>query len=312
MARDYARVRLDIWSDSDFRRLSAQGQHLYLLLMTSPSLTYCGVTDWRPGRIAALTQGLRPEHVMAAGCELAAAHYVVIDLDTEEVLLRSFIRHDGLMKEPRMGVALAKAWAATASETIRGVVVHEMQRLREEDKTLGGWFTTKGAPGQALDVLKGRAVDPAEIMAPVGVCLADVSPAFGPNPVSHLADVWHPPTPTPSPTPSPATPTEVGGVGGGTRKKPSRPIPEDWAPTSAHYASAAPGIDVEREAAAFRAHALANDRRLSRWDQGFTQWLLKARPTSRQNQTPTERAAGVAEMAARLQAKQDAQRQIGS
>lgn len=137
--RDHARIRLDIWGDDDFRDLTSLGQWLYLALVTSPSLTFCGVTDWRPGRIAALTAELTGDDVERAAVELEAGEYVVIDRDSEEALIRSFIRHDGLMASPNMAKAMCKAYSGTASRVLRAVVVHELRRLRDEDDSLRGW-----------------------------------------------------------------------------------------------------------------------------------------------------------------------------
>ena len=66
MARDRANIRTDIWNDDDFRQLSASAQLLYLQLLTSATLTYAGVADWRPKRIAALACGRNAKDVEAA------------------------------------------------------------------------------------------------------------------------------------------------------------------------------------------------------------------------------------------------------
>src|ERR1051325_11775625 len=99
MPRSYARVKTDIWADDDFRTLPLEAQHLYFVLLTSNALNYCGVTDWRPVRIAASSLGWTAQEVVTAGCILAERFYVVIDEDTEEVLVRSFIRNDGFMAQ---------------------------------------------------------------------------------------------------------------------------------------------------------------------------------------------------------------------
>ena len=144
MARDHARIKLNIWADDDFRDLTSLAQWLYLHLVTSPSLTFCGITDWRPSRIASLTAELTGNDVERAASELEAGRYVVIDRDSEEALIRSFIRHDGLMASPNMAKAMCKAYAGTASRVLRAVVVHEVTRLRADVKPTkdkaGGWF----------------------------------------------------------------------------------------------------------------------------------------------------------------------------
>ncbi|MCU1680956.1 MAG: 57, gp57 [Amycolatopsis sp.] len=132
-----------MWSDDDFRALTPAAQHAYMLIMTSPTLSYCGVADWRPRRIAALARGWTVEAVEAAAAELVAGRYLVIDEDTEECLVRSFVRNDGLMGRERMATAMAKAFALVASSRLRGVVVHELKRLRDDFPDLGGWDSVR-------------------------------------------------------------------------------------------------------------------------------------------------------------------------
>lgn len=71
-----------------------------------------------------------------------------------------------------------------------------------------------------------------------------------------------------------------------SRKRPAKPLPDDWQPTAAHVAKARElGVDGRREEEKFRAHAAANDRRQVDWNMAFTQWLLNARP-GRHGPTP--------------------------
>lgn len=65
-----------------------------------------------------------------------------------------------------------------------------------------------------------------------------------------------------------------------SRKRPATRLSDDWEPTDQHREKRRDGIDVEREAAAFRLHAEANDRRQVSWNAAFSQWLLNARPSS--------------------------------
>lgn len=65
-----------------------------------------------------------------------------------------------------------------------------------------------------------------------------------------------------------------------TRKRPATRLPEDWKPTEKHWEKRHDGIDVQREAQAFRLHAEANDRRQANWNAAFSQWLLNARPSN--------------------------------
>ncbi|WP_305780053.1 hypothetical protein [Nocardia nova] len=166
MAREYAPIRLAIWGDDDFRALSPRAQHLYFVLLTSPSLSYCGVADWRPGRIAANATGWSADEVHGAAAELVRGLFIVIDHDTEEVLVRSFVKHDGLLKNPKTSVSMAMAFAGTASATLRGVLVHELVKLHRTQPDLKGWGQEK-----VRELLSRNAVDPAALPLdyPVGL-----------------------------------------------------------------------------------------------------------------------------------------------
>lgn len=129
--RDYAQVHLSIWGDDNFRDLTPAAQHLYLVLLTAPGLTYAGVDEWHPGRIAARAAGWTPDDVRDAAAELIHHLFIVVDEDTGEYLIRTFIRHDGLMKQRNLGVSMAKARALVSSRGIRGVIVHELKALHD-------------------------------------------------------------------------------------------------------------------------------------------------------------------------------------
>lgn len=139
MARDHARIRLDMWTDDDFTDLTSPAQWLYLRLLSAGGLNYAGVTDWRPGRIAASSAELSANDVEMIAQELEAGDYVVIDRTSEECLVRSFVRHDGFMDKWNMAAAFATAWNAIASKAIRGAVVHELKRLHKENPEWGTW-----------------------------------------------------------------------------------------------------------------------------------------------------------------------------
>ena len=198
MAREHGRVNVEIWSDPEFRRLPPAAQHLYLLLWTSPGLTYCGTHDWRPGRLAALSSGWTADHIAAVGDCLAARYFLVIDDDTEEVLIRSWARFDGLLKQPRMAVSYATAYATVASERLRAVLVHETNKIRQAHPELTCWKDKRVA-----GMLEHPSVSAKEIPTPDdpfgdgvgdGVALGLAQTRGGVSP-----RVCTPPTPAPTP-----------------------------------------------------------------------------------------------------------------
>jgi len=139
MAREFGRFNIAIWQDPDWRELPPPAQHLYMLLWTHPQLSYCGVVDWRPGRLAAFAKGWTAEDIRLLADCLEARHFIVVDEDTEEALVRSWMRFDGLMKQPRLAVSFANAYAGVSSNLLRGVIVHEMLKLQEIEPTLPAW-----------------------------------------------------------------------------------------------------------------------------------------------------------------------------
>lgn len=157
MARDRANINTSIWSDQDFRDLNMAEQHLYKLLMTHPTLSYAGVVDWRPARIAAMTADATSKSIRAAAEGLQSKRYVFIDDETEEILVRSFLRHDGLLKQPKLSISMVNAFSAVASKRIREVVTHELQRLFEESPEWSAFTQPK-----VQTLLKGKGTDMSE------------------------------------------------------------------------------------------------------------------------------------------------------
>lgn len=160
MARDRANIRTDIWNDDDFRSLSPHAQLLYLQLLTSATLTYAGVADWRPKRIAALAAGRTPKQTEDAAQELVDGLFVVIDEETEEVLIRSFLKHDGLLQKPNVTKAMVTAYGQVYSMVLKGVIVHELNRLHEKFPDWRGFVLPEV---QAL--LGNRSVNPSELVS---------------------------------------------------------------------------------------------------------------------------------------------------
>lgn len=139
MARDHARIRLDIWNDDDWRDLTSSGQWLYMFLLTQPSLTFAGVADWRPAKIAAHTRELVATDVESFATELEEGRFILVDRRSEEVLIRSFVKHDGLMKSPNMATALVKDHGRIGSSILRAVIVDQLHTLRDAKPDLKGW-----------------------------------------------------------------------------------------------------------------------------------------------------------------------------
>jgi len=129
MARNYAQIKVSIWSDADFRSLTPQAQHLYFVILTSATTNVAGVADWRPKRIASLAGGWSEREVRRAAQELADANHIVIDDDTEEVAVRTFIRHDGILRSFTSARGMVTCWHRIYSTKIKATIAHECRRV---------------------------------------------------------------------------------------------------------------------------------------------------------------------------------------
>lgn len=119
MARTHARLLTAIWQDEHFRSLSVPAQHMYFLALSQPGLSLCGVVSFTPRRWALLSRGATPKKVQQAVDELVRERFVVVDSDTEELFVRSFVKHDGVLKQPNLVVAMWKQFHTILSDAIR-------------------------------------------------------------------------------------------------------------------------------------------------------------------------------------------------
>lgn len=211
--RDHERTNLDIWGDEDWLDVSPAAQHLYFVLKTSAKLTYCGAGEWHPGRIATRAKGWTAAAVEHAAAELSAAagRFVVIDVDSEEYLLRSWIKHDGLWRIPNMAVSMANDRSDLCSRMLRAVVVHEVRKLAAANPDISSWERSAVAK-----MLTQNAVDPYSLPVfnptPNSSSNPPSNPWVNPPPnppsngresVNRGVGVNPPPNPGPTPSPSP-------------------------------------------------------------------------------------------------------------
>lgn len=128
MARHHAAILTEIWSDADFLALTPTAQRLYLFLLSQPQTSLVGHLDILPHRWARKAAGTTIETIMTDLLELEAARFVVVDHDEQELLIRTFVRHD--MAPSRFSRALATglwtSWRGISSAELRCAAVHAM------------------------------------------------------------------------------------------------------------------------------------------------------------------------------------------
>jgi hypothetical protein len=139
MARDHARLLTAVWDDPEWCALDVSAQHAYWLMLSNKNLSWCGVLDYVPGRFRKKAKGLTGPKLNSSVDALVRNGFVVLDEDTSELLLRSFVRHDKVMERRNMGKAVAYAWDSIVSFHIRDVVLQELGRYFQQRPDLAGW-----------------------------------------------------------------------------------------------------------------------------------------------------------------------------
>lgn len=158
MGREYGQIRHDLYIDDDFLNLTMPAQWFFLTLIGDSKLSYAGVAPYHLGRMAQRAGETTGRDVLLAAAELSERHFIVVDEETEEVMIRSHIRKDPFMKNPRLAVTMTKDYGNVASKRIRGVIVHELTRLRREQPDLGAWEKP-----QVKTILRQTPIDPRDL-----------------------------------------------------------------------------------------------------------------------------------------------------
>jgi len=130
--RQYARVRIDIWRDEDWTKLPPDSMLLYMFLISHPKTSSVGVA---PLQITKWSKSLNMpvERVEDALRTLVTHTYLVVDDDTEEVLIRSFFRHDvAALGAPNVILSALKCALTVESMTLRKVLSNEISRIERE------------------------------------------------------------------------------------------------------------------------------------------------------------------------------------
>lgn len=281
MARDRANINTNIWTDTHWRSLTRDQHWLYVMLLTHTELSYAGVTDWRPGRLMQFAAGTSRQDIERLGQELQAERFIFIDEDTEEVMIRSFIRHDGLLKNPKITVSMVNAYGAIASNKIREVFVHELKRMHTEQPDLKAFENAK-----VLALLKNPARPMQEFTQGFTPSILDDLPQALPQGLGEgLPQTQGTAFPLPTTT---ATTTSSKEDREGSHASPAPPkkrgsrITEGWMPkpeTVSALGKEFPHIDQKMEHRKFIDHWLAASGRNANkldWEATYRNWIRRA------------------------------------
>lgn len=205
MARSHGRILSSIWMDADFLACSARAQRLYLFLLSQPDLSHAGLLPLRERRWASKVTDLDATNIAEDLCELRDARFILFDRDTEELLIRTFVRNDGIYKQPKVMIRLREDASEMESPELRAAFIAEIRRLPLDELS--------DAPG-------GPNRDQPSTREAVAKAIKGIEEDFGTAPEYPIERVSDTPTDTPrvrtrgfpqppSPIPSPHPPTDV-------------------------------------------------------------------------------------------------------
>lgn len=129
MSRFYANIATAIWRNDDFKALHKDAQRIYLMLATQPDISAAGILSLNVTRWASRSVNDTREEVVTALQELQAARFVIFDIGTEELLVRSFVRWDKGYGNPKRRPVIKRAAQEVESEAIRRALAAEFVRL---------------------------------------------------------------------------------------------------------------------------------------------------------------------------------------
>jgi hypothetical protein len=308
MARSYANIVTAIWRDPDWRRLDSAAQRVYMLLVTQPNISAAGMLPMTIGRWSAMAADTTPEEVRGALVRLAADRWVALDEVTEELLVRSFVRHDNGYRNSKRRPVIRDAAGEIESRTLRQVLAVELVRLELPAEWTGEAPRELDSPS---DALSGSPSDGVTGAQPHGIPQAAPKPSPSDsvgNPVDNafpqvdsLSDALsdgtsaservvvtrgtyvEPPTHNPQTTTPVPPPTAAPR---GARGQRGTRLPVDFTVTDemkTWFAANCPGVDGRRETEKFRNYWTAKtgkDATKLDWPATWRNWMLKAAENS--------------------------------
>ena len=118
----YVKLQRSIWTDPDFVALDASAQRLYLLLISQHDITHVGLLPLMPTRWANLAADTPTVDVTLALRVLEDAGFIATDEQTGELLVRTYLVHDGAHKLTNGVKSLVNAHGRVFSPRLRNII----------------------------------------------------------------------------------------------------------------------------------------------------------------------------------------------
>lgn len=157
MARRYAPLYTSIWQDETVTALNASAQRIYLVALSQPNMQWCGVVPFTARRWASYAKDTTAKQVARDVQELVNAGLVLLDGDTEELWVRSFIKHN-VLDQPKLLNAARREMGEVLSP-----------RIRQAIATAYGWASDTPPDGQPEGTARGSSRNGESCVLDVGV-----------------------------------------------------------------------------------------------------------------------------------------------
>ena len=131
MARSYVKIYLSVWdTGSDFLDLTVDAQWLYWVLVSHPLLTPAGTLPLQPRKWVRRAKGMTLKRIQSALSELVDSGKVLVDEDTEELLVRTYIRYDRGWRTPNIRKSIEVSIDRIESHALRDAASRELNHAQ--------------------------------------------------------------------------------------------------------------------------------------------------------------------------------------
>lgn len=166
--RKFGQFACRMFDDPDVAALSPGAQRTYIMLSLREDISAAGVLPLTRRRWALTVPAEWRDQCDDWLTELVDAQFIVIDEDTDELLVRSFIRDDKGYGNPKRRPLIGEATAAVASQAIRSVILGELRRLNVQFAGITDVVAGQGVSDTGADRVSDRVSAPGPIGDPIG------------------------------------------------------------------------------------------------------------------------------------------------
>ena len=134
MPRSESRFKVTIWSDRDFTALTIEDQRNYMMLVSQPTISLCGVVPITWGRWESSAPDCTSDALRASFDRLESSRFIIVDYGTDELFVRSFLRHDGVWRNVKTRAGARAQVKHIVSAMVKTAVLVEMDRAERDRK----------------------------------------------------------------------------------------------------------------------------------------------------------------------------------